>query len=95
METAREREAAAEGLEGQLEAAKGLADSLRRARDEAAAEAQVSPWGRLQRRAWGSAHSCLQALAEPCWAAPGWMRPAPGGGVLPVRGRGAIVVVAC
>lgn len=41
METAREREAATEGLEGQLEAAKGLAEGLRRARDEATAETQA------------------------------------------------------
>lgn len=41
METAREREAAVEGLEGQLEAAKGLVESLRRARDEAMADSQA------------------------------------------------------
>ncbi len=66
METAREREAALEGLEGQLEAAKGLAESLRRARDEAVADSQARlfilfVWVTLPmqaKRAWQHACSC-------------------------------------
>jgi len=55
METVKEKEAATEALEGQLESARATADALRRARDEATATVQVLgglPGGRWKAGRW-------------------------------------------